>query len=280
MAVALLALGPVGAARSAVERVATNRVAFSDARGENPSGIDISRVVVSSTDDEQVLFRVEIPTNAAFTTDMRIEIWIDSDLDRRTGHERVDHFVLADDEVTPLYGCSNPPACDVFAPQSRAAFGFSYRNGATFRLRARDLGNTKRFRFVVAAYDNVVTNDLAGADLDFAPARNDWWTFDTRTLVANAFSAIPRRPQAGRPFTLLLAAVRTDTGAAVTAGTVSCSLHLGGRTIEPRSRGFAGRRAVCAFDVPRDVREQRYHAAITVRAGTNGVSRSLSGRIG
>ena len=286
----LAALTSIGAAQSARGEASTNRIAFADERGENPGAIEVSRVVVSSTTDGEIVFRIGLPTKPAFTDDMRIEIWIDADLLRDTGmkndqlHVGGDYLVVVSHEVTTLYGCENPPACDVFAPVPLAEVQLAYREGATITLAARHLKHSKRFRFSVLAADGIggSPNDLDSipAHVDFAPREGAWWTFDTRALVVTSFSATPRTPVPGRPFALRLTTIRTGSGAALAAGTISCSLRIGGHAISPHSSEFVRRRAVCAFDVPSGTRGLRYRAAITVRARANAVSRSLSGRVG
>jgi hypothetical protein len=284
----------VGVARSqpaSPERVTANRVTFEDARSENPAGIDISRVVVTSNAYGEIVFRVDIPTDSTFTDDMRIRIWVDSDDDPTTGLHSTgagllgggDYFLLADNFGAELYGCSNPPACDTFGPKQQFSFGFSYRDGATFTIDADDLGKTKRFRFAVSAYDGLVYTpdvgyDFTNAHFDVAPGLNEWWTYDTRALLAKRFSATPTRARAGKQFTLALTTVRTDTGA-VARGRVSCSFKTGGRSLAPRSRGFVRDAARCAFDIPASSRGKRFRSSITVVAAGHTLTRSVSGRI-
>jgi hypothetical protein len=284
--VVFVALVSVGSARSeprAAETTTTNRVVFADARGENASGVDISRVVVSSTSAGDIVFRVEIPTNATFVEGMRVRVWIDADGNPATGHEGVDYFLLADDDVAALYSCANPPTCDVFDQSSTRSFRFSYREGATFKVDRRYLGNTKRFRFFAAAYEGIVQKpgkyDLSNARYDFAPREGGWWTFDTSALDARSFSVTPATPRAGKSFVLRLAAARTSTGALVTSGKVSCSLRIGGRAVKTHTSGFVGHRALCAYDVRSDAKGKRYRATISIRVGPYTIARALSGRV-
>jgi hypothetical protein len=95
-----------------------------------------------------------------------------------------------------------------------------------------------------------------------------------------ALSASPNVPRAGHAFTLRLTAIRTATGAALATGKVSRSLRIGGTTVRPRSSGFVGGRAVCAYDVPAGSGARPYTAKVTARSGANAVARSLSGYVG
>jgi hypothetical protein len=275
----IAALSAVGAAHSATWAAAANRITFADERGESPDALDVSKVVVSSTADGLLVFRVEIPTNSTFTEDMRLEIPLDVDLDATTGQEGMDAFLLAEDGVEALYACQNPPTCDVFDQPRDARVDFSYRSGATFTLDAGALHSRTRFRFRVGAYEHVLTNDLVGAHIDFAPREGGWWTFDSRALVTKSLTASPKTPRAGATFVLRLAALRTATGSLLARGSVSCAFRIAGRKVAPRSSGFVRHRAVCSYDVPAGTRGSLYRAAITVRAGASAVSRSLSGRV-
>lgn len=259
-------------------------------RGEDPAGIDISRVAVSATADGDIVFRIEIPTHSRFTPDMRIRIWLDSDDDPSTGLDGADQFLLADDSVVALYGCADPPTCHTFGTGLTPSLRFSYEGGPTFSVDSRDLRKSKRFRFSVSAYSGILhrpdgSYDFSNWHSDFAPdgaydvVPSRWWTFDTRALVAKSFSATPATARAGQPFTLRLTTIRTDTGAVLESGKVSCSLRIAGSSVKARTSGLFARRAVCGFDVPVGAKGKRYRAFVTVRTGANAITRLLSGRV-
>jgi hypothetical protein len=275
-----------GAARSqpAAEPASANRVVFEDAKGEDPGELDIARVVVGSSEDGEIAFRIELPTNPTFTDDMRIRVAIDTNDEKAMARRENEYFFLVDNYGANLYACRNPPMCDVFGPRLWRSFGFSYAAGAaTFSTELDDLGGVKRLRLRAIAYDGIaitpgVGYDFTNAHVDFAPEAERWWTYDTRALVAKSFSASPASPRAGRPFSLSLTTVRTDTGA-IARGPVSCSFKLAGKTLTARAHGFIGRRARCAFDIPATSRGARFRSSISVAVAGHALTRSISGRI-
>jgi hypothetical protein len=123
------------------------------------------------------------------------------------------------------------------------------------------------------------TYDFTNARIDVAPEQGLLWTYDARALRVTSFFATPPTPQAARTFALHLAAVRTSTGAVLTAGRVSCSSTFGGAPVRARIHRFVGKEAVCVFDVPSSAKGQRFRSTIAVTRGDARVARSVSGRV-
>jgi hypothetical protein len=280
-----------------LERDAGRTTVFRDGLGENRAGPDITTVRVSSDGGGLVTFRVGVPTNPVLTEDMRLRIWLDADDDRTTGLaveglEGLDHFLLVDAwqlgfGAAGLYGCTGS-TCSGGRRGPDSTLRFTYENGATFTIDAAELGLRRLerlgFSVVVTAgirFDPVERKyDLTNATVDTAPDEGRLWTYDARLLRVTSFSATPAVPQAGKPFVLRMTAVRTDTGAALARGTVSCSTRIRGRPTRVRTRRFVGTHAVCGFDIPKHTRGQRFRSTIGVVRGGAQVTRSLSGRIG
>jgi hypothetical protein len=307
--IALATLGGATAIQAAQTRGAAVSVTYLDATGEDAAAPDITRVVVSNDDSGKLTFRIAIPSHPVLTEDMRIRIWLDYDDDPATGlavegREGLDHFLLVDRGslgfgTAGLFVCSGSTCSGGRDLGTLASLGFSYENGALFSLESETLrrtepvriGGLKRFRFSVEAwsgigYDPVArTWDFTSARRDVAPAeqpspsRDQLWTYESRPLLVRAFSVIPARPRAGMPFALRLGATRTETGAALTSGAVSCSARVAGKTLQPRSSGFVGPRAVCVFAIPMHTEGRRFRSTISVRFGRTTLTRSLSGRV-
>jgi hypothetical protein len=271
---------------------------FRDGFGENRAGPDITTITVSSDGNGLLTFRVGVPTNPVLTEDMRLRIWLDADDDRTTGLaveglEGLDHFLLVDPwqlgfGAAGVYGCTGS-TCSGGRGGPNSTLRFTYENGAaTFTIDAAGLGLRRLerlgFSVVVTAgirFDPVERKyDFANATVDTAPDEGRLWTYDARILRVTSFSATPATPQAGKPFVLRMTAVRTDTGAALARGTVSCSTRIRGRPTRVRTRRFVGTHAVCGFDIPKHTRGQRFRSTIGVVRGGAQVTRSLSGRIG
>lgn len=293
---AIAAVGTDVAGSSAVTATGTNTVVFQDVTGEEPAGPDITTVAVSSN-GIWLSFRVAIPTNPVVTEDLRIRIWLDLDNSLETGLEiegtktGYDHFLILDPLELTLYGI--PPAtlwwCEGSTCDRRAAPTFSYDSGPWFTINtslldpALGLRRIERVRFYATVLAGI--RFVPGAGYDFTDARLDVapddgaWTFDTRALRIASFRATPANPRTGRPLTLALGVLRTDTGTALTGGTIACSLRVGGKRVPARASRFAERKATCVFDVPADARGKRFTAGIAVAARGETVRRSLRGRL-
>jgi hypothetical protein len=314
--IAITALGVAAAGATVGHSTSTGAAAksttFRDAAGEDPAGPDIGTVVVSNDDEGTLTFRVEIPSHPNLTEDMRVRVWLDSDAKSNTGLEvdglrGADNFLLVDrgelgfGEVG-LFTCSvstcggGSPALPSGSPTS---LRFAYRDGATFVVDATDLGveRLQRLRFWIEAWTGIgfdpITHrwDFTDARPDFAPdgagrrlgypnaQGESSWIHESRTMLVKSFSVQPGNPRAGRPFTLRLALIRTDTGAPLTSGTVSCSSRVAGKPLRPRSSAFVGGRARCVFSIPANARGRAFRSTISVRFAGATLGRTISGRV-
>lgn len=284
----VLALG-VTIAPASFARVAVNNAAFQDAAGENPDGVDITSVLVSNNDEGLLTFRINIPTRAAFTEDMRVRVWFDSDYNRETGLTDVagrDYFILWDRDGVRLFRCGGS-SCRSGQPQR--TLSSSYRGGATLSINAAEL-ETKRFRFTVEAaagiaYDPATRRfDTAKATWDFAPERAQFWSYNVRLgpsrLLAKSFSTTPARPKAGKTLSVRLAAARNDTGALISSGRVTCAARIGAKPLKPSSQRFVGSRATCVFAIPPNARGRTLRGSIAIALQGRQVRKSFSRRIG
>jgi hypothetical protein len=299
----------------ALTQTAANSATYQDATGETPGAPDITRVVVSNDDKSELTFRVEVPSHPVLTEDMRIFIWLDFDDDATTGlDEGLDHQLMVDVGTVGfgaagLAFCGYPGrSCGVV--QGWRGFGelaslrFSYENGVaifsfdTTKLAREEpfrVGSLKRFRFWVKVesgvlYDPVTRRwDFTNWRRDVAPTeppagrglppRDEFWIYESRPLLVKDFATAPATPRAGKPYALRLAAIHSDTGAALTSGAVSCSSTIAGKPLRPRSRGFVGGRAVCVFQIPANAKDRTFRSTISVQAGGTKLTRSVSGRV-
>jgi hypothetical protein len=288
LSVSLLALTP---APASFARVAANEVTFQDARGEDPSGPDITKVVVGSRVDGMLTFRINIPTHARLGEDMRIRVWVDSDYDRATGLTAdelagFDYFLRSDRDGTKLYRCGGS-SCTNAVPQRTLAF--SYRGGATFAISAYELA-TKRFRFRIDTTTGIAFDpatrayDFTKAKLDFAPGQSQFWSYNVRLrpsrLLIKSFSTRPAQPLAGGRLSVRLAAIRNDTGTLLSSGRVACDARIGDKRLRPSSQKFVGKQATCVFTLPASARGQTLRGSITIAFQGRQVRKSFSRRIG
>jgi hypothetical protein len=272
-------------------RVAVNSSAFQDATGENPDGVDITSVLVSNNDEGLLTFRINIPTRAAFTEDMRVRIWFDSDYKRDTGLTAPDvagrdYFILWDRDGVRLFRCGGS-SCRSGQPQR--TLSSSYRGGATLSINAAEL-ETKRFRFTVEAaagiaYDPATRRfDVTKATWDFAPERAKFWSYKVGVgpsrLLAKGFSTAPARPKAGMRLSVRLAAARNDTGALLSSGRVTCGARIGVKPLKPSLQRFVGSRATCVFGIPPNAKGQSLRGSIAIAFQGRQVRKSFFRRIG
>jgi hypothetical protein len=290
LCLAVLALG-VTVAPASFARVDANTSSFQDATGENPGGVDITSVRVSNNDEGLLTFRINIPTRPAFTDDMRLRVWFDSDNNRETGLTPADvagrdSFILWDRDGVRLFRCSGS-SCRSGQPQTTLTS--SYRGGATLSIDATEL-ETTRFRFTVEAaagiaYDPATRRfDTANATWDFAPDRARFWSYNVRLgpsrLLVKSFSTTPARPKAGKKVSVQLAATRNDTGKLLSNGRVTCAARAGAKPLKPSSERFVGTRATCAFAIPPNAKGQTLRGSIAIVFGGRMVSKTFSSLIG
>jgi hypothetical protein len=308
IAVAALAAGAGAAGGNSTSlRSGAESTTFSDAVGEDPAGPDIGKVIASNDDKGLLTFRIEIPSHPQITEDLRIKVWLDTDADASTGVRGADRYLVVDRwefglaEVA-LFTCDGNKCSGGKALPRRSGppVRFAYRDGATLTVDAADLGivGPQRIPFWIEAWSGIgfdpVTRryDLTNARADFAPdgagrrlgdpgaQGEDAWIHDSGPMFAESFSVQPARARAGKPFSMRLAVIRTDTDAPLTSGAVTCSAKIVTKPLRPQSSGFVGNRAVCAFSIPEDATGRSFQSAISVRFAGETLTRTFSGRVG
>jgi hypothetical protein len=163
LVLATIAIAAAGASagQSGSLREAAKSATFHDTVGESPLGPDIT-TVVASNDAGRLSFSIGIPGHPDLTEDMRIRVWLDTDVDLDTGLgpngvRGADKFILVDrwqyglGEVA-LFTCSGAVCSGgkSLPTESGASPSFSYRDGATFTVDAADLGIERLGRLQLA----------------------------------------------------------------------------------------------------------------------------------
>jgi hypothetical protein len=259
-------------------RSSANSSTFQDSTGEIPEAPDITSVVVSNTNAGFVTIQVNVPNRPSLTGDMLIGITLDSDNNPATGDQDpvgpgADYAIELFQGQVNLYRWDGTSFTRRGGDPPQASLVFSYARGATIRMNASELGNTKRFSFGVIVISGIVA-DPNSTDLDFSKARADiapdaghgLWNYQVRTaalrLVARRFRT--DSPTAGRLFTARMAAARNDTGAVLAGGQVSCTATVGGRRLTARTHRFVNKEAVCGWQIPASARGQTIRGSIAV----------------
>jgi hypothetical protein len=297
IAVAVVALptaasGALDAPR-ATGAVAANSATFQDSTGEAPGAPDITTVTVSNTDAGMLSFRVNIPNRPTLDQGTIVEVWVDSDNNTTTGSPDLggtDYVMqLVRGEIN-LYRWDGSEFTRRFGDPSAVTLTFAYQGGVTVRISAAELGNTKKFKFFVDVITGCtvdpVTQDLdcANALDDFAPGGGTGlYPYDVKltppTLVVKSLKPTPARPVAGRPFTLRLVAARSDTGAAVQNGRVTCVGRVGSARLRAQVQRVQGRAATCTWNIPAGAKGKTFRGSVSVSFEGLRAGQSYTGKV-
>lgn len=255
-----------------------NSTSYQDSSGENPAAPDITTLTTSNNDAGVVSFKVDIPNRPALTQDLLLLVFADTDANPQTG----DPDSLGADYVIQIFGgeaalfrwdgadftrrAGDPPATSLI---------FTYQGGVTVTISAAELGNTKRFGFAVIAISGIVIDPATG-DLDFTNAVSDvapaagagLYAYEVKitppSLVVRRLTPTPRIPTAGRAFTLRLVAARSDTGAVVQNGRVTCVGRVGNARLRAQIQRVVAGAATCAWNIPPLAKRKTFRGSVSV----------------
>ncbi len=252
---------------------------FQDSTGEDPAGADITTIVVSNTDAGVITFRINMPNRPTLGQDMLIELYVDTDNNVQTGDPELagtDYAMQVIRGEIALYRWDGTGFTRRFGDPSAVTLAFSYANGITIRIAASELGNTRRFRFFTDVVTGLVVDPVTGdiscgtppCPVDIAPGgAAGLYPYEVKlapaTLQVRRFTPTPAAPLAGKPFALRLQAVRSDTGAAIRSGRVTCVGRIGSARLVGSGR-FVGGTAVCSWRIPATAKGKRFRGTITI----------------
>ena len=289
----LIALPTAAAAPSETTRVAANSATFQDSTGEDPTAPDITTIVVANDDAGIIAFRVNVPNRPTLGQDMLFEIWVDSDNNAATGSPDLggaDYVMqLVRGEIS-LYRWDGADYTRRFGDPSAVTLNFSYQAGLTARISAAELGNTKAFKFFVVAISGLVVDPVTG-DLDGANSKADvapgggvglfpfTVTIAKPTLVVRRLTTTPRAPKAGQTFTMRMTTARSDSGAVLQNGRVTCVGRAGATRLQAQLARVQGGAVVCTWLIPANAKGKTFRGSAAVVFEGLRVSRSFSRRI-
>lgn len=293
VALPTVAAGALPSGTAAPTLVAANSTTYTDSTGEDPEGPDITTIVVSNDDTSTLSFRINIPNRPTLGQDMLIEVWVNSDNNAATGSPDlagVDYVMqLVRGEIN-LYRWDGTDFTRRFGDPSAVTLSFSYQGGITVRISATELGNTKRFSFFVVAVSGLVIDPVTGA-IDGTNSRTDvapgggagLYPYEVKitppSLVVRKLTTTPKAPVAGRLFTVRLVAARSDTGAIVQNGRVTCVGRVGTARLKAQSAQVTGGAAVCTWLIPAKAKGKTFRGSVTVVFEGLRASQSISRRI-
>ena len=258
--------------------VATNSTSYQDSSGENSAAPDITTLVVSNTDAGLISFKINIPNRPQLTQDMLVLLFVDSDSNPQTG----DPDSLGADYVIQIFGgeaglfrwdgsdftrrAGDPPATSLI---------FAYQGGIAITMSAAELGNTKRLGFAAIVIGGVAIDPVTG-DLDFTNAVSDvapaagsgLYAYEVKitppTLIVKKLTLTPATPTAGRAFTLRLVAARSDTGAVVQNGKVTCVGRVGNARLKAQVQRVVAGAATCTWSLPPTAKAKTFRGSVAV----------------
>ena len=293
VALPTIASGALPSGTAAPTLVAANSTTYQDSTGENPAAPDITTIVVSNDDPGMITFRINVPNRPALGQDMVIDVFVDADNNIATGSQDIpgiDYVIEIARGEPNLFRWDGTNFTRRFGDPSAVTLALSYQGGATIRISTAELGNTKRFNFLVFVESGVVVDPVTG-DLDFTNAVSDaapgggagFFNYTVviakPTLIVRKLTTKPTAPTAGKPFTMRLVAARSDTGAVVQNGRVTCVGRVGTARLKAQVAQVTGGAAVCTWQIPPKAKGKTFRGSVKVVFEGLAASQSLSRRI-
>lgn len=271
---------------------AANSVTYQDSTGENPAAPDITNIVVSNNDAGIVTFRVNIPNRPQFTRDVLLWLFVNTDANEATGDPEflgADYVIQLFEGEGSLFRWDGTDFTRRPGDPSSTSLLFSWQGGATVSISAAELGNTKRFGFAAIAISGIAIDEETG-DLDFAasvadtaPAAGaglyDYPVIVARpTLVVRRVVSTPAR--AGRPVTMRMTVARSDTGATIKSGRVTCQGRAGNVALRAVTARIQGNAVVCTWRLPANAKGKTFRGRASVVFEGLRATGNVSKRIG
>ncbi len=282
---------PQGAAAPAAP--AKNSQTYEDSTGETPGAPDITRIVVSNTDAGMITFRINVPNRPQLGQDMLLDLFVDTDFNVATGSPDipgVDYVIeLARGEVN-LYKWDGSNFTRRFGDPPAVSLRYTYSGGFTVSISAAELGNTKRFRFYIEVIGGIVVDPVTG-DLDFTNALGDaapgggagFFPYTVilakPTLLVRKVATTPKAPTAGKRFTMTATVARSDTGAVLRSGRVTCVGRAGTQALKAQVARVVNGAVTCTWLIPKKAKGKPFRGSAAVVFEGLRATRSFSARI-
>jgi hypothetical protein len=284
----LLAVVP-SAAFGRTAHAASNSQTYQDSTGEDPNAPDITTIVVSNDDSGLITFKINISNRPTLTSDMDIELVLDTDQNPSTGDPSVPGGDYLIDLASGQVGLFKWNGTNYSFAQSQTSLTFGYdATGATIRVSAADLGKTKGFNFVAVAASGVTVDssgnpDYTNAHADLAPDAGhglfNYKVIQKLSLSVAAFTTGPKPAKAGKNFSAGLAATESDTNGPVATGAVACSATVGTAHLATVGKSVKNGIAACVWHLPANARGKTVRGTVTLTVQGVSVKRSFSAKV-
>jgi hypothetical protein len=298
VAIAAAWIGSIALPAAAAPAVASSPVVFqADDTAADPAGApDIASIAVSDTPQGLITIQIAFVPGTEHLPGDSYGVYIDSDQNPTTGDlsgAGTDYLIEYDSTEGGGLGLYKWDGKSSYAPASSPSLHGSFVGDSQyFVFAAADLGITDGFNFNVAAA--VGSDPSKSSAVDFVPETqtNLHYSLQNKLKAATTLSISDwslNFPRAGRYFGIGLAVKRSDTGALLGSGTITCALSVGGRAVPAVVRRFAkfpwykgGSKlaAVCAWRIPVGSAGATATARETVTLGASTVSKTFVQRVG
>ena len=291
LAVGVVAVPTVASgALSAPSGPAANSQTYQDSTGENPAAPDITTIVASNDDAGTLSFRINIPNRPQYSPDIAVFMEVDSDGNQATGDPDsfgADFFIQLIQGEVVLFRWDGT---DFTLAANQSSLSYSWSSGPTIRINAAQLNNTRKLSFDVAVISGITTDPITGAlDCpdptcvgDRAPVVG---LYQYLVKVAKPTLVVKRvtttgKPKAGKPFTVRLVAARSDTGANIQDGRVTCVGRAGNARLKATVQRVIAGAATCTWQIPAGAKGKSFRGSVAVTFEGLRAAESVSSRIG
>jgi hypothetical protein len=278
---------------AAQEVVAANSTTYQDSSGENPAAPDITTITVSNTDAGLLSFRIGVPNRPTLGQDMWFEIWVNSDNNLQTGDPElagVDYVMQLIRGEVLLYRWDGSGFTRRLGDPPATSLSYAYQGGAlNVRISTSELGNTKGFTFLVVAIGGVVFDPVTGepdpatGEVDVAPGGGSGlYAYEVKltppTLLVKRVTVLGGK--ASKPLTLKMVTARSDTGAIVQNGRVTCLGRVGNAKLKAKVQRVIGGAATCTWNIPATAKGKQFRGSVTIVFEGLRATESFTRRIG
>ena len=288
IAVAVVALPTAASgALSAPKAPAANSTTYNDSVGEDPAAPDITTIVASNDDAATISFKINIPNRPQYSSDIAVVMFLDSDANQSTGDPEslgADYIIQLIQGEILLFKWDGS---DFTISATQASLSYAWASGPTIRINASELSNTRKLLFDVTAVSGIVFDLTTGAidctncKRDFAPTIGFYQynvVVQKPTLVVKRVSM--GRPTAGKPLTVRMVTARSDTGAVVQNGRVTCTGRVGSVRLKAKVQRVIAGAATCTWQLPAGSKGKRFRGSVAVTFEGLRAAESFTSRIG
>jgi len=287
VAIALVALPAIALGTAA--RTATNSQSYQDSTGEDAAAPDITSIGVTNDDTGAITFQINISNRPAFTPDMLLDIYLDTDKNAATGDSQIfgaDYVIELQPGAVALFQWNGS---DFVFASSQSSLTFAYGSGgATIRINALDLNRTKGINFAVDVVSGIVVDATGNPDFtnihdDVAPDPGHgtfaYQILAKLTLTVSAFTTSPTPAKAGRAFSAGLAVTESDTNAGVDQGTITCAARIANKAVPVKAKRIVDGIAVCVWSIPKTARGKTIRGSIVLALEGAQTARAFTAKI-